>query len=61
MKKSYLCIKDWYLDDKLICAAGKEYVFIPASEEGYCDIIGCEDGNTTMTSYLEAGDYFDDL
>lgn len=61
MKKNYLCNKDWYLDGKLICAAGKEYAFVPAPEEGYCDIIGCEDGNITMTSYLEAGEYFDGL
>lgn len=61
MKNKYICSKDWYLDGTLICAAGKEYEFAPAPEEGYCDILDCEDGNTTMTSWLEAGDYFYEL
>lgn len=55
------CREDWVVDGVLVCKAGKDYKFESAAspeEDGYCDILDCEDGKTLQTSYLEAGEYF---
>lgn len=64
MSGIYKCHTDWVVDGVLVCKEGKEYKFEDAplaGDEGYCDILGGEDGKTIQTTYLEAGEYFHGL
>ena len=56
-----MCHGDWYVDDVLVCRAGKEYEIKDAAgedNEGYCDILACEDGKILQTNWVEVAEYF---
>ena len=61
MNDMYRCTNDWFLDGKLICKEGKMYRIVDAGgdDEGYCDVLGCEDGNITWSNWVDVSEYFE--
>lgn len=68
MKTMYLCNRDCVIDGVKICTSGKSYEIRnaePTPEQssddvaGYCDILGCDNGNTCWTTWLDVEEYFD--
>ena len=58
----YKCFADWIVDGKTVCHKGGIYKVRPAAgedEEGYCDVIGCDDGSTLETNFIDIGEHLE--
>lgn len=60
--KEYKCFADWVIDGKTMCHAGGIYQVRPATgedEEGYCDVINCDDGSAIQTECVTLAEYME--
>lgn len=63
MRMIYECQRDWHVDGVLVCKAGKTYEVADAQgeeNEGYCDVLNCENGKTLETNWVEVGEYMEE-
>ena len=67
MKNNYICTTALVIDGKAICVPGKLYTIVdavPTENEtledvaGYCDILGCENGEKCMATWIDVAEYF---
>lgn len=56
-----ICISDMYINGILVCKEGKSYIVKPTQDsvdEGYYDILNCEDGSTVGCTCVDLAKYF---
>lgn len=68
MKEKYVCTDDLIIDGVLMCQSGKIYEIVDAvptpgmeayeDVNGYCDILGCENGGVCMATWLDVAEHF---